>query len=161
MGPTGSKIFLGIFFGIFLVVGIGVSILGVQTTQKSIASDNWPQTQGTIITSDIETHKTHTKHGYSYTYGPEIVYTYSVNGQSYTANKVSYSTGSSSDVSYAQKIVNTYPVGTQIPVFYNPENPTEAVLEPGSNTMTYFPIIFGIVFIAVGIGGIIYIIRSN
>ena len=58
---------------------------------------------------------------------PVIQYSYQVGGQAYQSNK--YAPGPEIGGTGAHKIVARYPVGAQVMVFYNPQNPAEAVLE--------------------------------
>lgn len=149
-----NKIGLIVFFMIFLMVGIAFVSFGVSLLQQGIASQSWYPTDGKIITSNIETHEEthHSDHGttHSTTYGANIVYQYTVNGINYSSNKVSLGDYSSSDANHAQQIVNRYPVGESVTVYYNPENPSDAVLERGTTEFPYIIIIFGLMPIIVG-----------
>ena len=63
-------------------------------------------------------------------YKPVIAYEYVVDGQSHHSQQISYgAVDSASMSSWAERIVARYPLGGQAQVFYNPANPSEAVLE--------------------------------
>jgi hypothetical protein len=50
-------------------------------------------------------------------------------GQPYQGNKIM--PGPSAGGSWAHKVVERYPAGAQVMVYYDPNNPSEAVLERG------------------------------
>jgi hypothetical protein len=61
----------------------------------------------------------------------EIAYRYTVLGREFSSNKVHYlNTGESLSDDYARSYVKKYPVGKVVTVFYNPDQPQQAVLEP-------------------------------
>ena len=73
----------------------------------------------------------HPKTGSGYYYSPDVRYRYTVNGKAYNGNKVIAADYSSSSASRAGKITRQYKKGSNVNVYYNPENPGEAVLMPG------------------------------
>jgi len=62
---------------------------------------------------------------------PRIAYSYSVEGKPYSSERISFASAyRPKDV---EAVLNRYAVGQTVPVRYSGNNPTEAVLEPGSN----------------------------
>ena len=69
---------------------------------------------------------------------PHIAYTYIVEGKEYKGKRISiyesfsYS-GSSANaaIKASEKFLLRYPVGSMVPVHYNPKNPSDAILETG------------------------------
>lgn len=59
-----------------------------------------------------------------------IHYEYSVDGKIYESNVVNYGNTGSSNRSFAEGYVNRYPVGKPVLVYYDPQQPEKAVLEP-------------------------------
>jgi hypothetical protein len=78
---------------------------------------------GTVMMSRVEQRSTSD----GYTDYPIVHYSYQVSGQSYQGMKLA--PGPEVGGSGAAKVVSKYPVGAQVMVFYNPQNPSEAVLE--------------------------------
>jgi len=142
---TSNKIVIIMIFIIFLFVGSSFVYFGIKSYQNEIATESWPQTEGIIISSDIYS----SSGDHSTTYGANIVYQYQVNGINYTSDDVSSADFSSSDSSHAQRIINKYYVGKNVIVYYNPSNPSDAVLEPGTTWISYIIILFGILPIVV------------
>jgi hypothetical protein len=127
-----------IFCSLFIVIGLVVAGFGVLTLIKSWRSEKWPVTNGVILTATMQAHSG--EHGD--TYSAAVTFDYSVEGVKYTGNKLAIGAMSSS-TSYAQSVLNRYPVGKTVTVHYSPANPAEAVLETG---------IHGGVWICFGVG---------
>lgn len=84
----------------------------------------------------------------------EVVYEYQVGGETYTANTV-HTGNTAVGPRQAQRIADRYPIGADVPVYFDPANPKEAVLEPGlpPGLWKVFAV-FGPFFV-VGLGGIL------
>ncbi len=91
------------------------------------------------------------------TYSAEILYDYKVDGETYSSNRVGYGDYGSSNPSGARKVVNKYPEGLELEVFYMPDKPDESVLEVGIQKRTYFLPAFGAVFFVVGLAMFIFL----
>lgn len=92
--------------------------------RKMAAVSQWPSTMGTVMMSTIE-QRSSSEGGY--TDYPVVQYSYQVSGQAFQSYKLA--PGPEVGGTGAGKIVTRYPQGAQVMVFYNPENPSEAVLE--------------------------------
>ena len=80
----------------------------------------------------------------------EIRYDYTVDGTSYTGDRVSYSDYSSSNEMQMQTVVAEYPVGKSVTVFFDPENPSSSLLESGFGWTPVAISALGVVFAMVG-----------
>jgi len=131
----GGMIFLTIFIIICSLVpfvaifgGLGWYIYrrSKESTAMRQASQSWSQTQGVVILSRVEV-----SGGEITSVTPRVVYQYDVNGQRYQSEQIRagdrFMQMTSSRSAY--DTIDRYPVGTQVTVFYNPQNPTEAALE--------------------------------
>ena len=85
----------------------------------------WPSTMGTVNASHLE--RRHSGSGSGSTNYPVVQYSYQVNGQAYQSAKLA--PGPDVGGTGAGKLVERYPAGAQVMVFYNPQNPSDAVLE--------------------------------
>ena len=127
---------------LFFDAGIGLAIarqlraLGYRTTQGTIASS-------AVTTRDGDDGET---------YLPEVAYTYTVGLTTYRSTKYGYSLLSTSDQGYAYAIVAALPSGTKVDVFYNPEDPADAVLSTGLDGSDLFLPMFLTPFNAVMLG---------
>ncbi|MBN1517904.1 DUF3592 domain-containing protein [Candidatus Sumerlaeota bacterium] len=139
-------IFMGVLFS---AIGGGLIIfVGLPTVHKAKASLEWPTTDGVVTSSEVVT--SHDEDGT--TYGANIIYRYTIDGQELIGDTVWYGGNfKSSSKKLALKTVGKYPKDKQVTVHYDPDRPNEAVLEPGAFKSTYFMLIFGGVFLVVGL----------
>ena len=91
-----------------------------------IAAQNWSSTTGKVITSRVEvTGGDHT------TVSPHIVYQYNVYSNEYSNSQIKV--GDTFISSYTSRqsydTVDKYPVGAEVTVYYDPENPQQSALE--------------------------------
>ena len=130
-----------------------------------IVSQGWPATDGTITSNRIVGQKIKQFDGSYYTdFEVYIRYQYSVNGFSYSSTSVN----SIDSPSYPANIADRYPYGRDVIVYYNPRDPSKAVLEPGFinifkafDVFSYLIFGVGIYFIYLGISRIIEIRGRN
>ena len=130
---------------IFIIIGLVFSITAIVNIVRGFSSKNWPTVQGKIISSDIQIQRDIRQTNYS----PAILFEYFINGAKYFSNKLSFS-GTSSRLISIQRALVKYPVGTEVLVYYNPQKPQIAVLEP---SVTFSAIIFLLVGITLTIVG--------
>lgn len=139
-----------IFGLIFLCVGIGCAYFGLKTVQNARASSDWPTVKGKIISSDVEQKRSTSGSGRkrksSTTYHAEVYYEYAVNGVTQSSDRVSFGQYGSSNSGHAREIVNRYPAGSIVDVYYSEEKPEISVLEPGATWSSYMLLGFGCVF---------------
>ena len=129
---------------ILLVIGLGLTLILSRTViADAEAFADRPTTIGTVITSEVTTRRNND----DYTYTPRIVYSYQVGGETFTAGRVTLADGGSSRPNPAQEQVDRYPVGQEVAVYYNPNFPTDAVLQPDVPTVVRWLYRAGIAFI--------------
>jgi hypothetical protein len=92
--------------------------------RKSKASMQWPSVPGTVVFSEMVEHAA----GEANDIRPEVIYSYVVNERAYQCSRVKFS------VARGQKIVAKHPKGCPVPVFFDPRQPSDAVLEKGGST---------------------------
>lgn len=130
MGTLGLGIALMVALP-FLLVALVLVFVVLRAGRKVRASQNWQATSGRVLMSYVDPRRSHRSTGGTSTaYYPVVVYEYAVNGQRLQSNRIRFG----GEIGYgwtspAQKKVDEYPQGALIEVFYNPDQPTEAVLE--------------------------------
>jgi hypothetical protein len=107
---------------IFLVVFPFAAWKAWKNIQMAKASTNWPVTTGKVVAA--------TTAKVLFRRQPRVTYSYSVNGAPYTSQRISFAGGYPSKETDA--IIGRYPLGSEIPVSYAPDNPREATLETGA-----------------------------
>jgi hypothetical protein len=143
-GGCGGCLGAAAFSIIFFVVGAGLTYWGWTILQKARASADWPNTRGQIVSSTVS-HSTDSEGGDSYT--PEVEYTYLVNDLEYGDDTIKFGETSYNSRRNAQEVADRYPAGQSVAVYYDPDNPEEAVLEPGVTAGSYLVLGIGAFFL--------------
>lgn len=132
---TSTLIVIGsMLFSALLINAILLGIVLV-TRRKVTQAASWQAVMGTVTYSGIEWRRG--SKGQSVAY-PLVHYTYQVMGQLYQGNKIA--PGMEVGGTGARKVVERYPVGAQVMVYYDPNQPSDAVLErqmPGYVTLLF------------------------
>jgi hypothetical protein len=85
-------------------------------------------------------------------YTAKIGYEYQVDDKKYSSDRISFGGAySSNSRSEHEEIAIQYPRNSRVKVFYKPDDPTTAVLEPGTTGSSYVALGCGIVLAVVGL----------
>jgi hypothetical protein len=142
----------GIFTIVFTLVGALMALQYSRARRLVQASQNWPSVIGRIDHSTVRKTVHHSSHGSSsHSYYPEVVYSYSVMGTEYQSQQIGFGLNVSGPSSGAKKEAARYRVGSTPRVYYNPQDPSKAVLEQKirNNAASLFLII---AFLLIGSG---------
>src|SRR5215469_13885011 len=104
---------------------------------KQFESRNFPSVTGTITLSKLESHTS--KKGGTY-YEAVINYQYKVGDQAFRGDKLVFGEYESAHLPNDATTVNSHPVGSAVQVYYNPNNPDEALLYPGIHDPNLAPV---------------------
>ncbi|MFN8541949.1 MAG: DUF3592 domain-containing protein [Thermomicrobiales bacterium] len=130
-------------FALF-VVWRGVQML-TQTSddrRQARAASRWPETTGRITRTWVTTEKTRTYEANSdlpatrYVHTPHLFYEYSVGDRTYHGERVDFapprvfSASNAEDTSAAERYLAAYPYGASVTVYYDPDAPRQACLNP-------------------------------
>lgn len=137
----------------FLVLGVIWIPIAISAYVKVTASTNWPNVMGTITQSDIEKSLVRVKfQGMKESYKARVKYSYSVESRTYFGDKVAlYTANASTDPALANGLVAKYPVGKSVQIYYDPREPSVAVLETGSTGDNVFFFVLALVCLAFGV----------
>jgi hypothetical protein len=169
-----SGFFLKLAGPMFTIIGCGVLVIGILNVIKGSESASWPTARGEVLVSEVQSRMESTessrgtgsrrKRTTSTTrvYWAELKYSYSVDGASFEGERVDYGMESrSSKRTRADEIVALYPVGEEALVYYDPTDPSEAVLEPGvAGSAIAFPLI-GAVLALIGLVMLFFLFRAK
>jgi len=150
----GGILFLGFFF--ILCVGVGSLVIysGISDFINTKASLDWPYTNGTVIKSELEQSgrtAPSSKGSSPVVWYANIEYEYTVDNLPFRHYRVSYGDYGSSDQSHARTILDRYPVGKTVTVYYKANDPAESVLEPeGTMQGIMLKLIGGAIFVLLG-----------
>ena len=142
-----------LFFALFWSVGtLGVDVVITRSLFQQIQALSYSTTPGSITHSEVET----VRGNRSRTYRPNIQYKYSVDGKEYLGERYRYGQFSSGS-DWAQQIIDSHPVGSQVEVHFAPFDPSEAVLAvglEGLDLLTFmFMLPFNLIMLAFWIAG--------
>jgi len=136
--------------GLTAVVGLGLLVKSTRDRIKCNRARSWPTTQGKILDSRLrEVSDSEGKSWEIY-----ILYEYWVNGETYRSSVWRLQAGSSSFTGSAQKVIATYPIRSAVMVYYNPDSPDDAMLEPGK--MDWWMFFAGAAFFVTGVFAVIH-----
>ena len=143
-------------FGLGLgALGGLLSVFGVYFLFIANQSLSWPSVEGSIVQTEVR-RDTRSKGSPGATlntyveYYVAINYTYDVEGNSYVASRYSLGQGDRVSRIYKERsdaeaeAASRFPEGTTVTVYYDPKQPTEAVLATGWNWGTFAPLLMGI-----------------
>ena len=112
----------------WLLIGGGVLavLFPIVSWMRVRASRSWPSVSGRVTEStlDVETHV-----GKTDSYMPRIRYEYTIKGQTYESSPLNFWGSMGGSRSVAERTTARYPTGAKVTVYYNPEMPSEAVLD--------------------------------
>ena len=166
-GTAGSSARAPFVFGaIFSAVGIGIVVYGLWNLQRAGRSADWPAVRGVITSSTIRRLPSGGKgRSRSSNYKARIEYEYTVDGVALSGDRVSFEDASRNSGGQARAIAGRYPVGTEVAVYYDPDDPATAVLQPGTyrsnRVLPWAGGIFAVIGIALLIGGVVSKVRGR
>ncbi len=156
ISPGCSKAFIFVVGRLFpLSFGFGSMIflgVGLWMINKGMQSENWDKGTATITSSEIEKTESRSKDAQGFTqtstsYGVSVKYSYTVEGGNYEGNTVGFGTMSHNERSDAQEELKSYPKGKTIDVYYDPENPSDSVLNKGVFWPMYIVIVVMVIIL--------------
>ena len=139
----GMRIYMTKVFPVLLVLaGAWLLYYGGRILLRADQSKTWPATEGVIKDSSV------VPHGKSY--GAKVMYDYTVSEKSFSGRRIAFGSYNTSR-SDAQKIVDGYPKGKIVSVYYDPNNPQACVLEAGIKGQAWVRPGIGLFMAAAGI----------
>jgi hypothetical protein len=146
-----GKFFLGCFFTIFLLFGLGMSAIFLWPIVQVYQASNWRPTPCTILNSQVASHSGSKG---SSTYSVEVRFRYVVDDKEYVGTRYKFMSGSSSGYDGKKEIVDRLSPGTQATCYVNRRDPADAVIERGLTGDIFFGCI-PMVFALIGGGGLV------
>jgi hypothetical protein len=132
-------------FALLLLIGAFLVFSGVRQRSQAQASASWPSVQGKALSAQVKTESrldTRT-HRQRTSFRPAVAYEYQVDGVRYQASRVAFGDLSNSNSSEAQRILGELVKADAVQVFYNPQDPTDAVLLNANTPRTDWTILLG------------------
>lgn len=155
------------FFLVLTVLGLSMAAFGIYFIGYSNEATSWPSVEGRIVQTTVRAWTpggtgralTPSERQRRRRFYPEVTYQWTVNGQSFTGSR--YSLGESQDDhaerAEAVEAARRFPAGGPIEVFYDPDDPSSAVLNRARQGGAYVPLPLGLLMLGVGLAGLKYL----
>jgi Protein of unknown function (DUF3592) len=145
------------FFLIFFLAGAAGSYFTLwRPLSRLLASRSWTETQCDVLSSQV----TEVSGSDGSTYKVDVHYTWTAGGSAHLGDRYDFMGGSSSGREGKQRIVDRYPPGARVTCWVDPDDPGEAVLSRGLSPV-YLIGLLPLIFLAVGLGGMVWTLRSG
>ncbi len=149
IGKRWSSWSIPLWFVILLILLSVLSIIFIiqQTDEISagFSRQNWPSTNAEIVETNITGESA---------YSPEITCQYKIDGKEYVLKTDMKTPGFGRKKSRQQTsriIIREYSVGSEVTVFYNPNDPQESFIRTGPYWNNYLILATGMIFLCLGI----------
>jgi len=144
------------FVIVYLALIVSAIYLTFVEAPNALNSNQWPEVKGQVTEHKIIERKRTKKTGEQITvYSAKIDYQYIVNGQEYQSNQIRLADRHKKNIT--QMLNTTYAIGSPVTVYYNPQNPSNAVLQKG---LTTGHILTGL-FLLMSIGAMAFALYQN
>ncbi len=114
---------------VFSVAAVVLIVFGLFTMREASRSRGWAWTDGRVVQSSVNEF---TSKGTT-TFRPMVVYSYSVGPVRYMSSRIAFRSLASGTRADAAKVAASVPAGRPVRVFYDPQEPDRALLEPAGN----------------------------
>ncbi len=120
----------GFFFLIVLAAGVGLLIFASRSKKKADLSQGWPSVTGKVLATSVRESRNNEEDRVTVSYYPEVVYQYEVGGRDYSSKRINFGgLIAQKNAEVVKKVLEQYPVGSTLLVYYDAQNPAEAVIE--------------------------------
>lgn len=159
---SGFKFGLVLFTLIFMTIGAIMLFYGGRELYRGHASLDWPTAKGAIVYSlrDSSTSKTRDEETgeveTTTTHAARVICKYTVDGQVYYSNVRRFGQLAGSDAQWADNVKRLYPEGREVTVWYRPQDPELATLEPGITDEAWWLPGAGAAFFLFGLAALVF-----
>jgi Protein of unknown function (DUF3592) len=133
---------------IAIAVGIGVGIYFVRALKRQFATGKWIAASGEVLESKVLDHGSSLE--------PYVKYSYVVRGQTYISDRMApnqYVFSQPASISSVEKMIAPYRAGKPIKIYFNPQNPQDAVIKKSDSMFGNIIILaVSLIFIIAGLG---------
>lgn len=152
--PSFESFMFGLIYGMLLLGIASMTVAIIVLQWKAWAVRRWATTTGLVLVSKV------VDEGPDGSCYPTVTYRYQVGGRIYESSHIAVAIGGRNvgfGYKKAERITARFPVGTQIPVYYDPKNPVRSVLMHGDGNTSLW-LLVGI-FALLVMFGILYGVR--
>ena len=140
-----------------IIIGVVLCVFGGQFVLKAQKTKNWQQTMATIARINLtETISSSSATNSKNTFDISVSYHYQDKDKQYLSNKFSFGEGKTVKSRLKNKLIaqqwlasSPYKKGNKLNIYYDPENPQQAVIKTGASIWTFVPLIIGLILTSV------------
>ncbi|MCH8905581.1 MAG: DUF3592 domain-containing protein [Candidatus Heimdallarchaeota archaeon] len=122
------------------IIAIGVTYYSLKLLIIARNSNKWLPVDGKVIRSRTSWKSTSESGGYVH----DFEYGYDIAGVKYVSRRKKFGNIAwNGTLAHVHNLVEKYPEEIDVQVYYDPETPTNAVLQPGATTLHYFFLLAG------------------
>ena len=141
--------YLGIFVALIGLVGMLWGGLAHRSARAAVAAaERWPSAPGKILATEPQ--RRGGSSGRNQYYVPLVRYSYVVNGREREGSRLRFGYTSARSRGGAEAMLAPYPVGAEVKVRYDPDNPDQSVLEPGKTSANMLFLAIACAFLFLG-----------
>lgn len=131
-------------------VGITLILGSLTFIPELLMSANWSSVEGKIITSEKRSRDSNSSNPTLYA---RVEYKYLVDGMEYISKRIKLGVQEITDSSdkWLKGTLEKYPIDKVVEVYYNPRDPTKAILEKGMNIRILGFFLLGLLFYMIGL----------
>ncbi len=126
----------------FIAVGLMITAFGWRAFQKGKSTKEWPSVTGIISETRMASDENDLL--------PDIRFSYTVDNRHFEG-RLEFPPGTMPMPGFAANQIEKYPLGSEVMVYYNPQQPDQATLEPGRARDDWLLLAVGIGFTAIGL----------
>lgn len=126
--PSGISFLMTHLLLLGAVLALFAFIYFLRRFSTAWAMRRWQRTQGTVVTAEMRRSKQKTHDG-CLLYDPVLRYSYSVDGRTFEGSRYTHH-AAGKDAGRTTQFIARLAQGAELPVYYHPRNPAEAVVQP-------------------------------
>lgn len=124
---------------LFVLLVLGLGAWHLYEISRIVESQSWKKTTGRVVSSTSVPGTLA-----SFTTYPEVAYTYAVNQREYNSQNLHGGSEYRLTRAGAAAEAARYPVGAEVEVYYDPEAPSDAILDRGLNRHYVFDVLLSL-----------------
>ncbi len=124
-----GELLIHVMGGLFILLGGGLTVWQCLAIASAVESRKWPRAPGKILRSFLD----RSQGSEGLVYLRRVTCQYRIGDSEYICSRIRFgiSLWHSSQPGYSLRSSKQYWVGSDVEVFFNPEDPQDSVLEPG------------------------------
>jgi len=138
-----------IFVYVFLSLGLFAIAMGTVRAKEALLARSWPAAPGRIIQSRVSEARTSTGNIRIARLCLELDYLYLVEETAYEGHRLNAGWRCFASDDRIRKLLEKYPSGKAVQVYYNPDHPEQSMLETGLDWSIFF--LWGVGFVTVSL----------